>query len=149
MSPEWILFLVVLVVVFPVVLGIYRRREEIRHRLRRVILVEIAYLTVFVLLLATKQNPVVAIMAGLICAMLVDRFIPTRTRYIPKTERRKAIARWELQTGCKFNARTHHVDHKVPFVRGGSNTADNLQVLERRKNLSKGAKSPWWDLLGR
>lgn len=32
--------------------------------------------------------------------------------------------------------------------KGGSNTADNLQVLEQRANLKKGTKSSWWDVIG-
>lgn len=144
------LFLIPAFAVFSLVLvGIRRRREGIRYRLGRVILVELAYLTVAFLLLAVGQNPVVAILAGFVCALLVDRRTPARSRYIPRSERRKAIARWELRTGRKFNPRLYHVDHVVPFAKGGSSTADNLQVMERRKNLSKGAKSPWWDLLGR
>ena len=30
-------------------------------------------------------------------------------------------------------------------AKGGSNTEDNLRVVERKKNLRKGARSPWWD----
>jgi 5-methylcytosine-specific restriction endonuclease McrA len=46
-------------------------------------------------------------------------------------------------------SRNHHVDRLVPLAKGGSSTADNLQVMEWRKNLAKGSESPWWDLLGR
>jgi hypothetical protein len=149
MSSEAAIVLLGCAVFFPVLLGVYRRREGIRHRLRGVILVEITYLLVGLLLLNLGLSPAVAILAGVVSGLLVDRSTPTRSRYIPQSERRKAIARWELKTGRKFNPRLYHVDHIVPFAKGGSSTADNLQVLERRKNLSKGAKSPWWDLLGR
>jgi 5-methylcytosine-specific restriction endonuclease McrA len=149
MSPEAVLFLLVLAVLFPALLGLYRRREGVRYRLRRVMVLELTYIGVGLLLLGMGQRPVVAILAGVVCALVVDRRTPARSRYIAQSERRKAIARWELRTGRKFNPRLYHVDHIVPFSKGGSSTADNLQVLERRKNLSKGAKSPWWDLLGR
>jgi Flp pilus assembly protein TadB len=149
MSSETLFLLPAFVVFSLVLLGVRRRREGIRHGLRRVILVELTYLIVGFLLLAVGQSPVVAILAGIVCALLVDRRAPARSRYIPRSERRKAVARWELRTGRKFNPRLYHVDHVVPFAKGGSSTADNLEVMERRKNLSKGAKSPWWDLLGR
>jgi hypothetical protein len=63
-----------------------------------------------------------------------------RSRYIPKATRRAVIAR-DLK-GEKFDPQKHHVDHVWPFARGGSHTADNLRVLEKKKNLQKGAKRP-------
>lgn len=107
------------------------------------------YIFVSLVLLKMGLSPIVALLVGVVSALLVDRRTPARSRYVVRSERRKAIARWELKTGRKFNPRLYHVDHIVPFAKGGSSTADNLQVLERRKNLSKGAKSPRWDLLGR
>ena len=44
--------------------------------------------------------------------------------------------------GEKFDPKKHHVDHVWPFSRGGSHTADNLRVIEKKKNLRKGAKRP-------
>ncbi len=128
--------------------SVYHRREGIKHRLRRVVRVEVAFFAVFLLMVRVGQSPVMAILAGLVCALLVDRSAPSRSRYIPKSERRKAIARFEM-TGRKFNPQTHEIDHVVPFSKGGSSTADNLEVIPRSKNRGKGAKSPWWDLLGR
>lgn len=148
MTGESITYVIAFALVSLVLLSIYRRREGIRHRLRSVLRVELAYLIVAFLLVKAGQSPVVAILAGFVCALLVDRSAPGRRRYIPKSERRKAIARFEL-TGRKFNPRVHDLDHVIPFSKGGSSTADNLRVTERRKNRAKGAKSPWWDLLGR
>jgi hypothetical protein len=34
------------------------------------------------------------------------------------------------------------MDHKIPLVRGGSNTDDNIQLLRKRCNLQKGGKDP-------
>jgi len=63
-----------------------------------------------------------------------------RSRYISKATRRAVIER-DLK-GEKFDPKKHHVDHVWPFSRGGSHTTDNLRVIEKKKNLRKGAKLP-------
>lgn len=63
-----------------------------------------------------------------------------RSRYIPKATRRAVIAT-DLK-GETFDPEKHHIDHVWPFSKGGSNTVDNLRVVEKRKNLQKGAKRP-------
>ena len=95
------------------------------------------------------QPPLVSLLTGLLAATLVMLRIPSRKRYVPASERRRAIARHELKTGRKYNSRRDEIDHEVPFSRGGSHTADNLRVVDKRVNRSKGNQSPWWDLLGK
>jgi len=63
-----------------------------------------------------------------------------RSRYVSKATKRAVIAR-DLK-GEKFDPKRHHVDHVWPFSRGGSHTTDNLRVIEKEKNLQKGAKRP-------
>jgi hypothetical protein len=68
--------------------------------------------------------------------------LPRRPRRnIPKTIK---IAVWERDGGkCVMCGGTDklHFDHIVPISRGGtSNTADNIQLLCARHNLSKGAR---------
>ena len=63
-----------------------------------------------------------------------------RSRYIPKATRRAVIAR-DLK-GEKYDSKKHHIDHVWPHSRGGSHTKDNLRVIEKKKNLQKGAKRP-------
>ena len=63
-----------------------------------------------------------------------------RSRYIPADVRRRVIAR-DLK-GRPFDSRIHHIDHIWPFYLGGSNTSDNLRVVERGHNLKKGRKRP-------
>jgi hypothetical protein len=63
-----------------------------------------------------------------------------RTRYIPKSVKRAVIER-DLK-GEAYDSTKHHIDHRWPFSRGGSNTPDNLRVIAKEKNLRKGAKRP-------
>ena len=44
--------------------------------------------------------------------------------------------------GEKFDPEKHHIDHVWPFSKGGSHTTDNLRVIEKKRNLRKGAKRP-------
>jgi len=63
-----------------------------------------------------------------------------RSRYIPKRVRRAVVER-DLKSE-KFDPQRHHIDHVWPFARGGSHTVDNLRVVDKTKNLRKGAKPP-------
>jgi 5-methylcytosine-specific restriction endonuclease McrA len=63
-----------------------------------------------------------------------------RTRHIPKSVKRAVIKR-DLE-GEQYDPRKHHIDHRWPFSRGGSNTVDNLRVIAKEKNLKKGARLP-------
>ncbi len=148
MPSNWLTFLLVLVVVYLAVLSVNRRRKAIRYKFRRLIILCLTYLGVVYGVSQAGRQPLEAIVAGVLAGLAVDSFIRPRSRYIPRLERRKVIARFELETGRKFNSRTHEVDHVIPFAQGGGNTADNLRVVARKENRSKGSKAPWWDLLG-
>ena len=63
-----------------------------------------------------------------------------RSRYVPSATRRAITAR-DLK-GEPLDSQKHHIDHVWPHSRGGSNTADNLRVIDKTKNLRKGAKRP-------
>jgi 5-methylcytosine-specific restriction endonuclease McrA len=63
-----------------------------------------------------------------------------RTRYIPAATKRAVIAR-DLPDGS-YDPGIHHIDHIWPHSRGGSNTRDNTRVIEKKRNLQKGAKRP-------
>jgi hypothetical protein len=67
---------------------------------------------------------------------------PKRTRRRPKAVRDAVIARDLTSNGLKWDPAKYHIDHKVPFSRFGDNSIRNLEVKEKRKNLSKGAKMP-------
>jgi len=144
--PLWFLLVPLLLVLAP---GIWRRRESIRFRLRIILVGEFAYLLITLCLVKIGWSTPQSVVCGCLAGGLVVALQRGRKRYIPRSERRKAIARFEYKTGHKYNPRIHDLDHTVPFAKGGSNTADNLRVVERDKNRAKGAKSPWWDLIGR
>lgn len=83
-----------------------------------------------------------SVIAGVVALIGFARFRDQkRSRYISKATRRAVIAR-DLK-GEKFDPQKHHhVDHVWPFARGGSHTVDNLRVIDKAKNLKKGAKRP-------
>ncbi len=155
-TPDWLTGLAI-AIVFAFVVSIHRRREAIRHKFRVLIghfVIPLgAYFAAADYLAQAGRPTLESIAIGLAVAgffvVLADRTIPRRrSRHVPRIERRKAIARFERGTGERYDPRLYDIDHVVPFSRGGSNTADNLRVVSRSKNRSKGARSPWWDLLG-
>jgi hypothetical protein len=87
---------------------------------------------------------------GILFCTLALLFVPRRkrSRYIPAEVRREIIAR-ELK-GEEYDSSKHHIDYKWAFSRGGGHTRDNLRVIEKEKNLRKGAKKPSvWDMFFR
>lgn len=86
-------------------------------------------------------------MAGLGFAWLFVK-PPRRDRRIPKATRRQVIARDLTSKGLKWDSSRHHIDHVVPYSRGGDHSPKNLRVMEKEKNLRKGGKMPgFWDFL--
>jgi hypothetical protein len=145
----WVPRIIGFMVITLILVSIRRRREGILHRLRRVIIVEATYIGVVYVLSQLGRTGLESLLGGIAAALIVNQMMPGRSRHIPASVRRRKVAEYELQTGKKFNPRKHELDHEIAFSKGGSHTDDNLRVVEKRKNRSKGAKSPWWDLLGR
>ena len=88
--------------------------------------------------LAASQGQLIA---GFVALVFFSQFqSQKRSRHISKSTRRAVIER-DLK-GEKYDPQKHHIDHVWPFSKGGSHTADNLRVIEKRKNLQKGAKRP-------
>jgi Na+/proline symporter len=147
------LFMVIIFapILYLVLLGLYRRRQGIRHKLRGLVVALAGYIgTVILLVNNGVQSPLVVVVIAVLVGLAVERImIRPRSRHIPAAERRKAIAVYERKTGRKFNPRNDELDHEIAFARLGNSTADNLKVIPRRANRSKGKKAVWWDLLGR
>lgn len=130
-------------------LSIYRRREHYVHRFRLILRMEIAYLSVVFISAYLGRRELEPILWGLLAALIVFIRTGPRSRHISAAVRRKKEAEFVLKTGKKFNRKKYELDHEVAFSKGGSHTEDNLRVVEKGRNRSKGSKSPWWDLLGR
>lgn len=82
-----------------------------------------------------------ALVAGAIALIVFYRRAQVRrSRYIPRSVRRAVLAR-DLKDE-EYDSARHHIDHVWPFAKGGSHTADNLRVIEKKKNFKKGAKRP-------
>lgn len=149
MPTRFLSFAAVFVVLFLILKGAHLRRQYYRFKAREVLAIEGAYLIGVGVSAVVGRPGFEPILWGLVASFVVYMRLPRRSRHIPASVRRKVVARYEFKTGKKYNSRTHEIDHVVPFSRGGSHTEDNLQVVGKRKNRSKGARSPWWDVLGR
>lgn len=145
-SDSW-LTLIIAAFVYMVFLSIWRHREGIMHKISRILVYLL--ITSGIIYLLKGENDIRIIIVAITIGLAASHFlIPERSRYIPKSVRRKIIADYEYKTGRK-KRKSDEIDHIIPLSKGGSNTPDNLRVVTRKKNRSKGAKSPWWDLLGR
>ena len=59
---------------------------------------------------------------------------------------RREVFERDLGSLSNWDGNRYHLDHRVPHSRGGDNSVRNLRVVEKRKNLRKGAKMPtFWD----
>jgi hypothetical protein len=145
-NADWIIFVVGAVVCLYWLRALRLAREGARRFLRHVVQACLVFIAATVALAAlrpqthlkTSQEQVSAVVVALI---LFGRWQGRkRSRYIPKGTRRAVIQR-DLK-GEAFDPEKHHVDHVWPFSRGGSHTVDNLRVIEKKRNLRKGAKRP-------
>jgi hypothetical protein len=145
-NADWIIFIVGAIFCLYWLRAIRLAREGARLFLRNLLKSVIVFCACMVLFGATRPHtPLLPsqelLIAGFVSMIFFGRWQgQKRSRYIPKSTRRAVIAR-DLK-GEKFNSQKHHVDHVWPFARGGSHTADNLRVIDKKKNLQKGAKRP-------
>ncbi len=140
---------VVIIVVLILLVNLRARREHLRHELSRLLRSAAVAAIAYGIAIYAQAPPSTALAVTALFGAIAFTTWPKRSRYPRAAARRRTIAKWELETGKKFNPRRHEVDHTIPFAQGGSNTEDNLQVVEKSVNRSKGARSPFWDLLGR
>ena len=118
-------------------------REGVRLHLRNTTIAGVVFVGCLIMMRGEQVQPSVALAISWVIAALVffyQEASKRRSRYIPKSVRRAVIAR-DLK-GKRYDSSKHHIDHIWPFARGGSHTVENLRVIERRKNLKKGAKRP-------
>lgn len=124
---------------------LFRRREAIAHAIRGTLIAFVCAIAAFLLLWKYGLSPLAAYISALVVGVLIPRAEPRRSRYVSARAKRQTIARFEKQTGESYNRRIHEIDHKLAHSRGGGNAEENLQVLTRKKNRSKGAKARWKD----
>jgi hypothetical protein len=148
-QPNPVLVLIVILATIPVVFGLYRRREGICYRVKNVIVNEVIYLGIALIIIGAGRPPLESVFTGLATAFLVALYRPRPSRHFPASVRRSVKAQHELKTGEKFNPKKHELDHTAPYSRLGGNTFDNLSVVEKKRNCSKGSRSAWCDVLGR
>jgi hypothetical protein len=128
-----------------------RKQERIRYKVRRTIVGLVVYSMVAWTLikqgLPVAEAVIVGALVGMGSAWLLVK-PPREGRRIPKAVRRAVIARDLTSKGLNWNRAKYHIDHIVPFSRGGDNSVRNLRVIEKQKNLRKGGKMPgFWDFL--
>jgi hypothetical protein len=128
-----------------------RKREWLRFKVKRTIVGMVVYLIAAFILAQQRLPPVevivFAMLTGLGCAWLLIS-PPKDERRIPRAVRRAVIARDLTSKGLKWNPEKYHIDHVVPFSRGGDHSTRNLRVIEKGRNLSKSDKMPrFWDFL--
>jgi hypothetical protein len=128
-----------------------RKKERLRYKIKRTIVALSSYLVIALILAKQRLPPVEAVvfamLAGIGCQWLLLKS-PKKGRRIPKAVRRAVIARDLTSKGLEWDPEKHHIDHVVPFSRGGDHSTRNLRVTEKQRNLSKGNKMPsFWDFL--
>lgn len=122
----------------------WQRREAFAYVVRCLGLAMLCGAAAFLLLRTSGLTEPDAKLAALVVAAFTIGFVPRkRSRRISKRVQRQAIVKWERETGQTFNRRIHELDHKLAHSRGGGNAEDNIQVLTKKKNRSKGAKRHW------
>jgi hypothetical protein len=117
-------------------------REGARRFLGNVVLAVLLFIVSRAVLTGMKVSDQGALLLSLFVALAVfsRKARVRRSRHISKSVKRAVIAR-DLK-GEEYDSAKHHIDHVWPFSKGGSNTTDNLRVIEKERNLKKGAKRP-------
>jgi HNH endonuclease len=122
-----------------------RKKDHIRFKLRRIVVCMLAYLLGIFVLTKLGYKPYEAalfsFLLGIAAGFLFVRS-PYRTRVIPKHIKQAVIKR-DLK-GVDFDPKLHHIDHIVPYSRGGDNSKANLRVMSNTENLRKGSRMPRW-----
>jgi uncharacterized membrane protein YfcA len=122
-----------------------RKTVRVRYKLRLVaVYLPVTFITLAILKsegMTEAKAAVFSFLVGCGAAYLFTK-PPKQTRRIPKAVRDAVIARDLTAKGLKWDPAKYHIDHKVPFSRGGDNSIRNLRVIEKHKNLSKGNKMP-------
>lgn len=120
---------------------VWGARQGIAWQIRRCVRALAVYvIAVVVALRILHCTTLQAFIIGVLVEALAMFRYPKRARRIPKHVRRKVI---ERDVGLEnWDWQRFHIDHRVPFSRGGSHTVDNLRVISKTANLRKGGRRP-------
>jgi len=120
-----------------------RKKGELGFRLRRTIVAMIGYIGGIALLINLGYKAYEALVFGVVLAFAMGFYFvrrPNRSRVIPRHIREAVIER-DLK-GARFDSTIHHIDHIVPYSKGGDHSLANLRVVPKQENLRRGARSP-------
>jgi hypothetical protein len=141
---DWMILCVGLVVCLYWLRALRLAREGARNFLASLLIAGLAWLGGVAYLIHnypwTIEQDEVLVGIGAMALLLILLGLRRRSRYIPASTRRAVIAR-DLK-GKPFDPRRQHIDHIWPYSRGGSNTIDNLRMIDKAQNLKKRAKRP-------
>lgn len=145
LNPSLIFAIVALVVTWYLYQIAARKKERLRYKLKSLIVSEVAFIA-SAYVLSQQRLPgaevlLFSVLIGLGCGFLLVK-APRTSRRIPKALRQQVIARDLTSKGLKWDTAKYHIDHVVPFSRGGDNSVRNLRVIEKERNLRKGGKMP-------
>jgi hypothetical protein len=144
--PTWLWVIVALAAgpkVFYVLQAGRRRKAHLRFRVRRATVCLSFYFGGFLLLMGLGYRPVECVAFAFVLGIAAGFFFvprPNRSRVIPKHVRRAVIER-DLK-GVQFDSTIHHIDHIVPYSKGGDHSVANLRVIPKVENLRRGARPP-------
>lgn len=123
--------------------NIAKRSDRVRLKLRRTKVALLVYAGGIIILRSMKYSDIESVVGACSVALAVTLLLvrpEQRSRRIPAAVRRQVI---ERDLGREpYDGTRHHIDHIVPFSRGGDNSPENLRVVEKRQNLRRGAKMP-------
>lgn len=120
-----------------------RKKEVILYRVKLLVTAFVLYgAGILILTKMGKPGSTVlfgSLLLGLSAKLIVKR--PRDSRYISKHVKRAVIAR-DLGDESEYDSSSHHFDHIVPYSKGGDNSAKNLRLTSKRRNLRRGNKNP-------
>ncbi len=146
-NPNNIILAIIFILALVAFDKLLRRSNSISNDFSNLIIIGASfYLTYRIAISKLQGNQSEALLIAVIAAVIANElFSKKRTRHIPASERRKAIARFERETGEKYNPKKHEIDHIAPFSRGGNNIANNLRVIPKKENRKRGNRNRWWE----
>jgi hypothetical protein len=140
----WLLIVFVLPPAYYLIQVARRRREVIQFKLKRLAVYFVCVVTGMAVIpgrgYSTRDAAIFSFFFGISAALVLVRRRRT-SRRVPNSLRRIVIAKYEA-TGKRFDPRLHELDHIVPFSKGGDHSEQNLRVVNRSANRSRGAKMP-------